>query len=201
MSLCRWCLWHCGRTHTTSRGATCCTTSPRRRPPCGSCRATASPSLFLGPACSWMRFGTSGPTLQGGLPEQQWPVLQLTMCVTCHLHPSAPCLTSVALAVLYRFDNATLAQRKPALQAAQRFLMSSALTHKLQHLPAGADRARVAAEGCARITDTAAAHKEGARSNRTAGVVWGCVAWSLAASTSRMLWSVQLCAELAGSRT
>lgn len=50
------------------------------------------------------------------------------------------------LAPVCRFDDETLALRKPALQSAQRFLMSSALTHKLQHLQPGKDRARIAAE-------------------------------------------------------
>ena len=73
-----------------------------------------------------------------------------------------------------RFDDATLALRKPALQAAQRFLMSSALTHKLQHLKPGEDRARVAAEGCARIADTKAMHTESSRSSLSAGTLLFC---------------------------
>lgn len=56
-----------------------------------------------------------------------------------------------------RFQPETLPLRRPALQAAQRFLMASALAHKLEHLPPSEDRARVAAEGCARIAETRAA--------------------------------------------
>jgi hypothetical protein len=111
--------------------------------------------------------------------------LLCTARVTLHV-----CAQRKTLTAAHRFDNATLALRKPALQAAQRFLMSSALTHKLQHLPPGENRARVAAEGCARIADTAAAHAESARSNRTAGIFWGCIVWLLQ-TTLWPIWTLQ----------
>jgi hypothetical protein len=77
--------------------------------------------------------------------------------------------------VLCRFDDATLALRKPALHAAQRFLMSSALTHKLQHLRPGEDRARMAAEGCSRIADTAAMHANSPHNTSSAGASCWCI--------------------------
>lgn len=74
-------------------------------------------------------------------------------------------------AVTPRFQPETLPLRRPALQAAQRFLMASALAHKLDHLPPDEDRARVAAEGCARIAETRAAQSPNG-GNATTGMFW-----------------------------